>query len=310
MDWLSAAGTAEISGDEAVQDAVSAAGEDMDWLNEADPEAAVGQEPEAEVSEFDWMADVAKANEPEEELASADDFVLGEFDSDEYEAEPGEELAAAEADFLTGLNTGDRPVSLGDSDEPAFELSFIEEDAPTEDVATVELEGDPLPDWMVEMKPEGQPLKMDVDVPEEQLSVAGGLAGEILDDADLLEAEPPIQESLTASAVNSPDWLNAMVPGLEVGTDLPDDEDDGSESEFMSGGRSDYGWLAGIVDEALAPPAMAAPSRRVARFPFSEPPSWLAMLRDETQATAPLLDADNDDDSLPDWLKFDDAETN
>jgi hypothetical protein len=172
------------------------------------------------------------------------------------------------------------------------------------------LEGDPLPDWMVEMKPEGQPLKMDVDVPEDQLSVAGGLAGEILDDADLLEPEPPAQESLTASAVNSPDWLNAMVPGLEVGTDLPEDDEDGSEAEFMNGGRNDFGWLAGIVDEELAPPAMAAPSRRVARFPFSEPPLWLAMLRDETQASTPVLDADNDDDSLPDWLKFDDAETN
>lgn len=311
LDWLSAAATAEVSGDdEAVQDA-AAASADMDWLNEAAPESGVGGVPAAEDSEFDWMADVAKATEAEAAAPlNAGDYDLGDFDSGEVEAGPSEELAAAEADFLTELNAVDRPVSLGDTDEPAFELSYIEEDAPTEDVATVELEGDPLPDWMVEMKPEGQPLKMDVDVPDDQLSVAGGLAGEILDDADLLEAEPPAQETLTASAVNSPDWLNAMVPGLEVGTDLPEDEEDGSEAEFMNGGRSDFGWLSGIVDEELAPPAMAAPARRVARFPFSEPPSWLATLRDETQTYTPVLDVDNDDDSLPDWLKFDDAETN
>lgn len=307
LDWLSAAATADVSGDDAaVQDAAAATGEDMDWLNAAAPEASLGDA--AEDSEFDWMADVAKATESEAgEAASASDFTPGDFDSDAVEAGPSDELAEAEADFLSELNASDRPVSLGDTDEPAFELSYIEEDTPTEDVATVELEGDPLPDWMIEMKPESQPLKLDVDVPDEQLSVAGSLAGEILDDADLLEAEPPAQESLTASAVNSPDWLNAMVPGLEVGTDLPEDDDD--DAEFMNSGRGDFGWLSGIVDEELAPPAMAAPARRVARFPFSEPPAWLSMLRDETQAT-PVLDADNDDDSLPDWLKFDDAETN
>ena len=309
LDWLSAAATAEVSGDD--KSVQAATGEDMDWLNEAAPESAVGDIPAAEDSEFDWMADVAKATEPESaEFAGPSEFDPGEFDSGEVESGPSEELAAAEADFLTELNATERPVSLGDTDEPTFELSFIEEDTPTEDVATVELEGDPLPDWMVEMKPEGQPLRMDVDVPDDQLSVAGGLAGEILDDADLLEAEPPAQETLTASAVNSPDWLNAMVPGLEVGTDLPEDDDDGGESEFMSGDRSDFGWLSGIVNEELAPPAMAAPARRVARFPFSEPPSWLVTMRDETQTYTPVLDTDNDDDSLPDWLKFDDAETN
>jgi hypothetical protein len=310
LDWLSAAATAEVTGDDEAVQAAAAAGEDMDWLNEAAPESATGGEQVAEDSEFDWMADVAKATESESEApASAGAFELSDLGADEVDEGPGEEFAA-EADFLSELNAADRPVSLGDSDEPAFELSFIEEDTPTEDVATVELEGDPLPDWMVEMKPESQPLRMDVDVPEEQLGIAGSLAGEILDDADLLEAEPPPQETLTASAVNSPDWLNAMVPGLEVGTDLPEDEDDADEAEFMNGGRSDFGWLSGIVDEELAPPAMAAPARRAARFPFSEPPMWLAMLRDETQASTPVLDADNDDDSLPDWLKFDDAETN
>ena len=309
LDWLSAAATAEVSGDDKAVQEAAATGGDMDWLNEAAPESAVGDA--AEDSEFDWMADVAKATEAEAaEPVSAGDFELSDFDSGDIEDKPGEELSAAEADFLTELNAADHPVSLEDADEPTFELSFIEEDTPTEDVATVELEGDPLPDWMVEMKPDGQPLKMDVDVPDDQLSVAGGLAGEILDDADLLEAEPPAQETLTASAVNSPDWLNAMVPGLEVGTDLPEDDEDGSEAEFMNGGRSDFGWLSGIVDEELAPPAMAAPARRVARFPFSEPPAWLAMLRDETQTSTPVLDIDSDDDSLPDWLKFDDAETN
>ena len=127
----------------------------------------------------------------------------------------------------------------------------------------------------------------------------------------LLEPEAPVEETLSPSAVNSPDWLNAMVPGLEIGSDGAEEAEDlGGESDFFNGGRSDFNWLNSLVDEELAPPAMAAPSRRSARFPFSELPNWLAMLKEETQGASPVADFDVEDDSLPDWLKFDDAETN
>lgn len=132
-----------------------------------------------------------------------------------------------------------------------------------------------------------------------------------MDDADLLEPEPPVDETLTASAANSPDWLNAMVPGLEVNVGAQEDADSDESGEFFNGGKSDFSWLTNIVDEELAPPKVGAPSRRSIRFPFDEPPVWLRVLRDETQTSAPVATADNDDDALPDWLRFDDdAQTN
>src|SRR5690606_2588239 len=87
LEWLSAAATAEVSGDDAaVQDAVSGTGDDMDWLGEAAPETASADVTGDEAVEFDWMADVKNATESEAgaaELTEAGGFDLGDFDSDE-----------------------------------------------------------------------------------------------------------------------------------------------------------------------------------------------------------------------------------
>lgn len=285
MDWLQAAAPEPEN-----EPLAAAAATSMDWLDMDSDDDGIGDETNAFIAQdsLDWLTE-APADAASE---AADDAVSPEFIGSDAPSDSDFNFDAAEA--------------LADA--PPYELSYIEDDESTEDVQTVELEGDPLPDRLVETRSESAPL--DVDVPQEQLQIQNELSGEILDDADLLEAEPPVQETLSASAVNSPDWLNAMVPGLDVGSDLPEDEHDhAAENEFLNGGRSDFGWLSNIVDEELAPPAMPAPSRRAARFPFSEPPVWLTMLREETQVTPTIMDLDNDDDSLPDWLKFDDAET-
>lgn len=102
-----------------------------------------------------------------------------------------------------------------------------------------------------------------------------------------------------------------MVPGLEVNVSALEDADGDESGEFFNAGKSDFSWLNNIVDEELAPPTVGAPSRRPIRFPFDEPPVWLRGLRDETQTSTPVATADNDDDALPEWLRFDDdAQTN
>ncbi|MBK8137627.1 MAG: tetratricopeptide repeat protein [Chloroflexi bacterium] len=333
MDWLSAAAPAEaVSG--AAESVEAAADDAMDWLggvtHDEKPAAAV-EEPsmdwlEAELEEvgdqtnafvaqdsLDWLTGGAAAD------ASAEDDAAARAVSPEFMGQSSEEAPELSTDFDFGgdhaaadlFAAASDDVDSADIDAPSYDLSFLEDDESTEDVATVELEGDPLPDWLMESRSDAPAVKMDVDVPESQLQAQGELSGEILDDADLLEPEAPVEETLSPSAVNSPDWLNAMVPGLEIGSDGAEEAEDlGGESDFFNGGRSDFNWLNSLVDEELAPPAMAAPSRRSARFPFSELPNWLAMLKEETQGASPVADFDVEDDSLPDWLKFDDAETN
>lgn len=281
------------------------ADDDFNWLQD---EPAVDDQPAPPVEparddtgQFDWPAG------PLNDVDAAIDAAVGEA------AGGGERLAAQFDETLDDLFGADDAENddANQSIEPSYELSYFDDDQPTGDVATVELEGDPLPDWLLESKPEDEAVKIDVDVPADQLEVQGGIAGEILDDAELLEPEPPVEETLSPSAVNSPDWLNAMVPGLEIGGDFSDEDEPVSTSdEFLNGGRGDYGWLNDIVDGELAPPVTAAPSRRVSRFPFSELPVWLTGLREITQGAAPVVDFDEDGDDLPDWLNFDDAETN
>ncbi|MBL8156535.1 MAG: hypothetical protein JNM70_20315, partial [Anaerolineae bacterium] len=105
---------------------------------------------------------------------------------------------------------------------------------------------------------------------------------------EALEAEAP---AAPAPAENAPDWLNAMVPGLDVDYSAPEDEQ--IESEFVPGSenrivpaiptakagetaRPEYAWLVDIVDEeSRQTAALGEESRPQPRFRFSRLPVWL-----------------------------------
>ena len=142
------------------------------------------------------------------------------------------------------------------------------------------------------------------------------------------------EETTPTPATNAPDWLNAMVPGLDVDYEAEEDAQveeafhelpsqpravDGAPSARSSG---DFGWLSEIVDEEFnkppenlpptPPPAAAAaepPPPPQPRFSFSRPPAWLRKLRGESAPPAPANTTTSDEpigEDLPDWLEFDD----
>jgi len=97
------------------------------------------------------------------------------------------------------------------------------------------------------------------------------------------------------SGDNTPDWLNAMVPGLDVDYASPEEQvEEAHEVEEAS--PREFAWLNKVVDEETAEVAPV-------RFIFSKPPAWLERLNPPAQSAAPQPDED-----FPDWVSDDDAD--
>jgi tetratricopeptide (TPR) repeat protein len=257
----------------------------------------------------DWG--LSESLSDEDAILSESSFDLG-FDASE--GEEGIELTSEDMDWLTALDAtpADELDSIGEDNalEPDFALDFLEEDS-TSDVPTIDLEVEEMPGWLVESKPDPTDTNLDVDVPAALLADQEDLFGEVLDDKDLYEAnktETDMPEIAASAAVNAPDWLNALVPGVDnLGGEMEELEEV-SDSDFLNAGSKDYEWINEIVEDEFSAP-IAKPNRREARFAFDEPPVWLQRLRGATQPMKPLsavMDADGDD--LPDWLNLDEAD--
>ena len=124
---------------------------------------------------------------------------------------------------------------------------------------------------------------------DEYSEVSGDDAEE---DADLIPAD------------NAPDWLNQMVPGLDLDFEARDEDDEGADSDVDSSHRrreavgevpseDDYGWLEDIVEEetqAGAPPPIPTSVQQAVvippRFNFSQPPVWARGDNGESNAGA------------------------
>ncbi len=127
---------------------------------------------------------------------------------------------------------------------------------------------------------------------------------------DLAASEPDTAFEAATTGSNAPDWLNAMVPGLDIDTaagagDLEDViEEDISEETANAANTApmpdDYEWLNEIVDEEtksdIAVPAVAV---QAPRFVFSRPPRWLRRLIEGRGAASEVTD----DSDLPAWLR-------
>jgi hypothetical protein len=154
-----------------------------------------------------------------------------------------------------------------------------------------------------------------MNTPEEPM---GELEGAGYIDSSDLEAAP----AAPAPAENAPDWLNAMVPGLDVDYEAP--EDAPIETEYIQSAAQrreeaaavpapsrarDFEWLNQIVaEEALQPESAQQPAAR-RRFVFSRQPVWLRQPA-EGQSAKPTAaqQAVDEDDDFPGWLKDDDAD--
>jgi hypothetical protein len=291
-----------------IDDDEAPAADDGDWAEKIGPAAAAASaltEPdysfEPARSEFGWLEDVSSAApsaDVEEALLAGESFTPAQTSADdemdwlaaEAEAE-GEAAAAAllddEEPFVppsVSARAESAWAEIESEDEEAEAALFGDEPpyAPAEVSA-----GD---DWYDEAG--------DEDAAEQERMYAAA------------HRPPP--------ADNAPEWLNNMVPGLEL--DYQAQEDEPLESAFVeqpgaaaAAGR-DFDWLNRIVDEetgpVLAVSAAAAAGAAVSgprqpRFVFTRQPAWLRRgpaRREADEADTPDS-GDDDDFELPDWLR-------
>jgi tetratricopeptide (TPR) repeat protein len=127
------------------------------------------------------------------------------------------------------------------------------------------------------------------------------------DDLRGLDLEEEIEP---VPASNAPDWLNAMVPGLDLDYEAEPTDDEFSDEFFATEDESpavestsgSYAWVNEIVEEELRPPmtmpepvratseaaavdtSMVEREERRSRFTFNRAPVWLRRLRGEPPA--------------------------
>jgi tetratricopeptide (TPR) repeat protein len=272
------------------------------WLSELGPSA---EEPEAAAVSADpgWLSEVAPAGEPPAEIPEEEaEPVTGEMPDWLAAMAPAEQFASETGDVSAEELELDWPAEpMAAEDQPEWLSGLKPESAepaePAEPVtATSEFS------WLNEMNTPEQPMG--------ELEDAG-----YVDSGELEDTPAP-----PAPAENAPDWLNAMVPGLDVDYEAPEDEP--IESDYIESAAPrreevaattasptrDFEWLNQIVaEEALQPERAPQPAAR-RRFVFSRQPAWLRRSVERLDATpATAQPATHEDDDFPGWLRDDDA---
>ncbi len=327
-DWLS-----ELAPTPAAEPVMASETSDDEfaWLNEA---ALEDEAPETEaVPELEsapaWLSELAPtpAAEPVM-LGDSSDDELSWLSETELEDEVPEMEVVAELDDApawlseleptseSGSNTYNMPLSATD----AMSSPLSSADAEIDWVSALEpetLDEEPVQAeelaWMLDADDELEPLP---DAPEtadimEQIVAADEVSSYdeplAMPSDDLMDIVDEEYEIVPSEAVeldvitelesgdNTPDWLNAMVPGLDVDYASPEEQvEEAHEVEEAS--PREFAWLNKVVDEETAEVASV-------RFIFSKPPAWLERLNPPAQSAAPQPDED-----FPDWVSDDDAD--
>jgi tetratricopeptide (TPR) repeat protein len=257
-----------------------------DWMNDLTSDAPISEafaaqgEPDlAEDAMNDWLPE-AEAEQPADDEAEA-----------EPEAETPDWLSAA------------MPVAA--AAVTASALADFDEDVLTQSADDVEEAA-----WDFEVEDAGA-SSLYGEVLESSESEAAADSVTLNEEADAyytaFEDAVPENEISYEGETNAPDWLNAMVPGLDIDTtvgtsNIEDllDEDTNEETEEAKALPEDFEWLNEIVDEeSRSDTAVAVTAAQAPRFVFSRPPRWLRRLLElRRQPSEPA-----DDDDLPAWLR-------
>ncbi|MCL4256384.1 MAG: hypothetical protein KJ043_21680, partial [Anaerolineae bacterium] len=246
-----------------------------------------------EETDTDFAFALADDETPEDE--EAPDWLLGM--SDEVETELEEEV---ELDFLSNnlddeaLVTEDAPDWLMDarpeadaSDEKA--LDWLAEDEEPADEET--------PSWLSALGDDDELADEEIEwVIDETESI-----GEFDETVPVTDMALSLGDSVDAShtpAENAPDWLNALVPGLDIDFDADEDaqvEQSFADSAAVASASANFGWLTAIVESEVNQPPMTMPSASTIvkpaetptpsttssptpstrKWSFSKPPAWL-----------------------------------
>jgi thioredoxin-like negative regulator of GroEL len=302
-DWLAYIGDESEAEEEEEtgfdEEALTAASDTPGWLSEVQAASQMGLEDDddqdhGEPEIPDWLADM----EPAEE-------------DDEYQAEYGTEFDAEEEDWIGQIGTPSAVEEPQTEEGPEEEYNWLEEfdtGATEEPTLASRPDFDEAADDEYEREEEPFGQQFYQEEPQASQSVVSW------EDYD----EDGDEEVASVAADNAPDWLNAMVPGLDVDYEASED-DEPIEKEFAPSARrtqevraraQDFGWLVDIVDQEEDQPPETLPGVAPrSGFTFSRPPVWLRQAAGSSLAGAmPAADAEMDamGDDLPPWLEEDD----
>jgi len=340
-DWLSA-----MEPEEAAEEAQPLGIADTpDWLSAMQPEEPKA-EPLAVADTPDWLS-AMQPEEPEAEPVtdavsdSTPDWLSAIQPSDTQQEEP-EPLAIADApDWLSVMQPEDEPeaepVTDAVSDSTPDWLSAMQQptEAETENQEAHATATD-MNNWLDNMpEPEAdieQPMSDDewteaaeqepeftADVPD-WLSTVNTTTSNTPSNGEDKDSyqwdDVPAEESMPAApapASNAPDWLNAMVPGLDVDYEAPEDEP--VETEFLPTNketsaapaketkvRPEFGWLLDIVNEESQQVTVVADKTALRRFVFSKLPTWLRKPTEQPDKS-PAGESEADNVDIPPWLQ-------
>ena len=320
-DWLSELEPeqeASVSEPEAEPEAVAA--DDLDWLSELEPEQeASASEPElAGIEEPDWLSELKPEAESASEQPETEPVAAAAEDADWLsELQPeGETVPSAEAE--AGASNDLDWLSELEPETPEFEPEAMAADISSEDTAT-----DEDFDWLNEPETvadaEEAPLSAGVTDTQQLEAITMSEDADASEDTafDGTEVDESEGEFATASVLgdephettpahNAPDWLNAMVPGLDVDYEATEDEvpEDEAEEPEPETSKREYAWLVDMVEEENV--ATDRP-----RFVFSRPPTWLEQpvnglshpQQGEVDDDLPDWPSDDADADVPEWLR-------
>jgi hypothetical protein len=219
---------------------------------------------------------------PDTWSATSEPSWLGDLENADESAEP----AAQTAERVIGEEVSDEETHY-DVEPVHSEFGWLD-DAEDDQIYEPEI-----------MEPEAA-IESDFVVDDQQDATWDGEIDEIERAYASANAPPP--------AENAPDWLNAMVPGLDL--DYQPGEDDALEPIEAAGEKKgpDFDWLSNIVEEetgqveAIRDVAEQGTRRR---FVFSRLPAWLRkpVERQDSADSGQDKGTSNDDFELPDWLQ-------
>ncbi|NDJ59750.1 MAG: tetratricopeptide repeat protein [Chloroflexi bacterium] len=310
-DWLAAAAPQpESAGDDDLSALFGAAGDETtvesvspppgddtpDWASAFDQ----AQAPTPTSDDFDWLTELEGGEAPLPannitEAESPSEAPVGDVAAAETQPQPVAEDDDDMPDWLTAISEGETGASAEPetTDEFAFESALANED-------TLDLLGDlgdvrPTDVDQIELDSEsGEILSQDaINEPSAAAQPDATTAESAADTFDFDTFDFP-EETEAVPAQNAPDWLNAMVPGLDVETEVgsedaaPVAEDAPIDPETNA---REFAWVSAMVDEEALQTAAETPWQP--RFVFSRPPVWLRPTEDDTNTGS--------DDSLPDW---------
>ena len=256
----------------------------------------------------DWLnpAGEADSNAAEEGLVALDDELL--------HSPPAQS-------WLEGDDADVEALAKGDPNERNAQLI----DSWQSELGIDDDDDDPYVDWLSEDPGElGDDLSILAAKPDSDAAPAdesgSSSAAETarawgLDDADQLA---DFVEESAAQGEGSPDWLNAIVPGLDRENDASTDDVNEYARPTSAPGK-EFAWVSDIVQEETGEMKAVDPSEvaETLYFRFSKPPAWLTIMQSESQegnvvagVAALSLEADIealdlDDLTFDDYFNFD-----